>query len=417
MSVYHQDAVIDQLNRFLTYRQSTQQLKKGYCHGLTLLWLDKISRGKEQCFYDTVKLIVECKDDDDFAKHEKKILAFIKRIEWLQNSKKYTHEMTQLDIDKLLGLPDKFSLSYLFNAWQLKFTLDFKIKNNKMICLSGRKHSLGIYKKDGCYYLYDSNHDDGVAQSYQNIDALQEAIIASLFTHKEIENDCYPIDINIVSRTASQKNKHKSELFTYLVKTTEDVNKSTRDKTTNLLLACTRRDNEEIRILLKHGAYVNQSGKNGLTPLYVAAEYGELTAVNLLLHYGATPLQPLHNGFTALSTALAHKQFAVVIRLLLHISCNHDFNNVDREALRLAEQEVIHAIAQAWPALKAKEKNHLKKMAHDLYQLNYKHGFFTAQRRDTPRKKIQRPIPRLFNLRNGYEELNYMKKNVNNAYK
>src|SRR5262245_43362738 len=115
MQIYNQDVVIDKLNHYLKLQKRSITLKKGYCHGFSLLWLYKMSIGEENWFYNTIKKITACRKKRDYDAIEMDIEKFIAHIEWLQNSEKYVPEINQLDIDKIIELPRELSLSFLFN--------------------------------------------------------------------------------------------------------------------------------------------------------------------------------------------------------------------------------------------------------------------------------------------------------------
>ena len=106
---YDQDILLRKINQYLKGQGLDLIDEVGYCHGLALVWLQKMAERKEQWFYDTVRAIVNASDDKlkeanlDFEK-------FIAKIEYAQWPTKHTQAMFkkdceiihQQDIDKIL---------------------------------------------------------------------------------------------------------------------------------------------------------------------------------------------------------------------------------------------------------------------------------------------------------------------------
>ena len=111
---YHQTKIIDKINLYLKLNKRSLTLEHGYCHGLTLLWLYKMSKNQEKWFYDTIKLIVDT-PQENFSEIEIDIEKFIAHIEWLQQPEKYVPKIRQMDIDKSIEVPKELPLSSIFN--------------------------------------------------------------------------------------------------------------------------------------------------------------------------------------------------------------------------------------------------------------------------------------------------------------
>lgn len=138
---------------------------RGYCHGLTLLWLYKMVEGKAQWFYDVVDRIVSS-TTSDFRKFDADIEKFIAYIDWGQNSETYTQSSKSgvircSDVDKILKIPQVDVRYQWFTYPDFYKFLHNRLYQNEMTvlsCLDSRIwHTIGIFVSGPVYFLYDSN--------------------------------------------------------------------------------------------------------------------------------------------------------------------------------------------------------------------------------------------------------------------
>ncbi|SRR5579885_810407 len=437
MPSYHQDVIISKLNRYLSIKHRNIKLKKGYCHGFTLLWLYKMSIGQEKWFYDTIKNIAACKSKADFDEIELDIEKFLSHIEWLQNSDKYVHNIHQLDLDKVLELPRDLSLSFLFDHKQLDDTLETLIHDNKMICLSGPDHTIGVYRKDGKNYIFDPNYSRGQPRMIEDVSHLKNEIIHCLFQQKKFREKI-PLEINITSDPmiiADQDHGDiesdtgtgdidKMEIYDELLHETDDIDEPGFNGITNLYLACESGDEDEVimllenkadpnqvcntdwtpllvaadkgytnivRILLENGAKPNLGDNKNLTPLYLAAEAGHEDTVNLLLENGANPTIKSKRGLTPIHAALSSQQWRNAVCMLLYCnrSRNTHLNPRDMDELRKYKQQIMQAAQEIRPSLEKQDKIHLSRLLNVLYQTTRSQTLFKAHTPGTKKKPSQ----------------------------
>lgn len=325
---YNQHSLIEKLNSYLKLKNRSLTFKSGYCHGITLLWLYKTAIGKQEWFYRIADEIVNCTTDEDFAEAETDIEKFIAHIEWLQNSARYMRGVNQLDIDKLMEIPGKFSISFLFSQKDLESILPKIIQDNKLICMSGPMHTIGIYKTGGGICLLDSNYNRLRHKVFQDLTDLKREIIKCLFKDN-VFNSRMPLEINVMNHPDAELNQavksnekplDKESIYQELIGSLKNINMNGYGGITNLHLACESGDTTAVSLLLKHGANPNQVCKSEWTPLLVAAGKGYLDIVKLLLEYGASPDLANPNGITPLRLAAKHCHDDIVTLLLNKIT-------------------------------------------------------------------------------------------------
>lgn len=104
---YRQGVLIDKINRYLAVMGRKPLLTAGgYCHGLAVLWLQKMAEYREDWFYNVIKKIVDY-PEDKLAELDKDadVLKFISKMEYAQNCDEITkHRIRQIDVDKVLEL-------------------------------------------------------------------------------------------------------------------------------------------------------------------------------------------------------------------------------------------------------------------------------------------------------------------------
>jgi len=352
MKNYNQHLIIEKLNQYLKLNNRSLSLKLGYCHGITLLWLYKMSSRQEDWFYKTIDEIINCNSKEDFDAIQIDVEKFIAHIEWLQNSDKYVTGINQLDIEKLIELPNEFAFSCLFSQMNLDILLEKIIVNNKLICISGPNHTIGIFKKDDSIYIFDPNYYQIRPRIMPDIKALKREMILCLFKQNNVFNARMPLEINI-TRNPAQLNHSaanarvmvdKNKTYEEFVRSLKNIDTVGFGGISNLHLACESGDVDAATILLKNGARPNQVCKSDWTPLLVASGRGYSTIVELLLKFGADPNLANQSGMTPLYLAAQSGQENIVKILLAHGASPTHADKQGKSAIDIAYQNQHPAI-------------------------------------------------------------------------
>lgn len=346
MIALNQKTLIENLNLYLRLNQRSLVLRHGYCHGITLLWLYKISTNQESWFYETIKKICYCKTKKDFAAISNDIEKFLNHIEWLQNPEQYLTGINQNDIDKTLEIFPGLKLSFLFEADHIKKLFKKIIHEGELIVISNHNHTIGVCFKQGIYHLYDANYQQGCAKQIKHLSTLKNEMIQCLFP-KDFSDKRLPLTINIAT---IQKNietmTDKKDLFEGLVRSTAKVlDKPGDHDLTNLYVACDNGDEDEVRILIEHSVNVNQFCNLEWTPLLIATIKNYLPVVSLLVENGADPNLGDPNGFTPLMLAMQNNNETIATVLLKNGARATLTNKFDDSPLTIAlKQQNWHMV-------------------------------------------------------------------------
>lgn len=386
---YNQAAIIYKINTYLRLQKRQINLDPGYCHGITLLWLSKMAEKKEKWYYDLVKRIVDV-PINTLLDHEIDMEKFIAHIEWLQKPEKYVSSIRQMDIDKTVEVPKEIPVSSVFESKQLDVLLDLVIQSEKMVCISGPDHSIGVYRRGGKYHIYNPNYDTGVAKTVDTIAALRVELIKCLFTDFNHPGIKLPITINVLGDADEDNLKEKQNIYKWIIESTGVMtfcdfgigplylacenhnvqlaamllekgavpNRPTNNDRYPLLLAsysgytelvalllqygadpnlegreglslylASKHGHESVmRLLLKHGAEVNKPDRDGETAIFAAVNAGNIEFTKLLLEQKANPLIPRNDGDTAMDIAIKRRDWATVLIMLMYVHTPHARN-------------------------------------------------------------------------------------------
>ncbi len=342
MTRFSQNAVVDKLNQYLKTRKRDLVLEYGYCHGLTLLWLYKMSSGKEAWFYDLIKKIVLVSSPKDFNKLEIDIEKFLAHIEWLQNSSIYTPDIQQPDLDKLFETDAKTAFSAVFTPRQMEDVIEQIARPEKMICLSSPNHTIGLFLRDNNYYLYDSNYETGEAKIFTDKKLLGKEIVTRLYTNIDIPTTRLSLQINILNSSFAKKPTqtiNKAAFLQQFMDTTENAQATDCFGINALYLACENNDIETAKLLLKKNIPLNQQNHEGKTALYVAAERGYTALVNLLLEHGAKINLSDTDHWSPLFSAINENHYATAKALLQNNASLEQKNTAGLTALEFSVSE------------------------------------------------------------------------------
>lgn len=170
--IYHQGVLVKKINLYLT-ECGRNTLETGYCNGLSLLWLCKMSERQEgPQFYDRIKRIIDLPLSDLEIDIEK-LLA---QIEWGQHPEKRESCLHQQDAAVFLdGVKKKYGRGDNCSLQNLESELAVLAQPEIMINISGGKpsdallHSIALFRRDDIYFLYDSNNLSGEATQHKNL--------------------------------------------------------------------------------------------------------------------------------------------------------------------------------------------------------------------------------------------------------
>jgi len=405
-----QETIINQINLFFQLNDRKQHFnEKGYCHGLSLLWLYCMEHNEDEWFYNTITKICCAKTANDFKLFEKDIDKFIYHLEWLQHSSNYEYAMSQTHLEELVQTKVIENLSYLFTHEQINETLTRILGSKHMVAISGYDHTIAMYKRGNRFLLYDPNYVTGKPKEFYSIPESKDAILRSLFTLKERLMTKFPLVFNIFKSQHDQKANINNffSLHQKIVDSKQDPNEVGFRGITDLILAAENGNATETELLIKRGANPNQIRDNSSTPLFLATVNNHLAVVKMLLQHQANPdavytenytalmcaayfglesiVQELlahhaspvvedQDHYTAFTMAIVQKQWKVAILLLSHISPSLKLNDFDlyllkkslpflkneldknSEGLNLLQQEVC----EKW-LVEHKESNALRK--------------------------------------------------------
>ncbi len=109
-----------------------------------------------------------------------------------------------------------------------------------------------------------------------------------------------------------------------LISSGADINKSTKDGVTSLMMACKNGNIEVVKHLISNGADINKPNKIGVTALFVACQYGHGKAVEYLLSHGADKEKATNYDVRDISKSHTHHMMIELIFYLLQI-CKSSF--------------------------------------------------------------------------------------------
>lgn len=314
-----QHAIVDKLNRYLEMNQRSISLKYGYCHGLTLLWLLKVSLGEEGDFYHLINHLLCCETEEQFAEISQALEKLIAEMEWLQNSKKYLYNTNQRAIANLLDFQNVQTLYLTLLHNELELLLTIILVKGQLICLFCPYHTIGMVRQNEGVYLFNVNNSSIKPTLITSMQTLKFEIIQHLFRRTYFPSCRVPIGLALLSC----RNNALTHLITQALAIfkNEAISTSVKDKipgyhfANNLHLACRVGDLSSVEMLLENHANVD-SWCNGYTPLLIASRNGNASLVRLLLKFGATPALANKKGKTPLDKAIKAGHEEVVSLLL-----------------------------------------------------------------------------------------------------
>jgi hypothetical protein len=166
-----QKVLLKKINVYLRIIGGKQISEKGYCNGITILWLTMMASSTENLFYDMVDRIAACPNDKLEDMHET-ISTFLEWIEIGQHPRDhFGAECKQHELHKIIGADYVGSHQKHTSRAELAKLIDDHAKPGAMVCLQGWSntvkdnreigHTVGLFNRNGVYYLFDPNYCGG----------------------------------------------------------------------------------------------------------------------------------------------------------------------------------------------------------------------------------------------------------------
>lgn len=167
---YSQFYLLRRINTYLRQFGRTQLSERGYCHGLVLVWLQKMSEGTEnESFYAPIKKIINTPFvnikslEDDIA-----VQKFIAQIEYAQRSYVYTG-LAQKYVAEIMEAKEKLYRKEYFSTKKFSELMDETLQDRHGMAVTAftdYTHTQGIFLRNGVYHLLDSNYEEGEAHCF-----------------------------------------------------------------------------------------------------------------------------------------------------------------------------------------------------------------------------------------------------------
>lgn len=363
-------------------------INKGQCNGLTALWLYRKLRNEEkEYFFENLKEISQWHDGHKYSKEKEFYYnnlfeQFINDMRWTFGSENVLG-FSQTDIDKLLnfvraeqivdfsrankekkdqlemisesasGFETEYNLAFVFKINELSETLKDLIPDNKMVSLMSTSHTIGLFKRNGKYILYDSNNVSG-EQSFTSTEKLAKAIKSAFMISEKSNN--IPVNFRIYREKNQPKSQflHQEKLIEQFLRKNKDVNRVSLEGYTSLQFAAKMGDMITTRSILKFNPDINKKDKNGNTAMLYAARGGHTDIIRELLRDNANVELKDPFGRTPLFLAILSGN-AEAVRLLLanNEKAAHVKNNNGISPLSLAVSRGYSDIVQLLLKVKA----------------------------------------------------------------
>lgn len=228
-------------------------------------------------------------------------------------------------------LQSRCNLTISLDEEKLADVLDKMIKENEFYDIAGEGHVILVNKKNGKFYLYDSNK--GADQVFTDLHSLAEEIRKDLFKNSNKQ------DLLILKITGSKYQASpdlKDEKSTSLPKSKDfvdlkNINAKNKSGETLLHRAAAYGDSDLVEFLLSQGADPNIKSTSGLSPLHLACSEGHEEIARCLIKYNADPTAKNNSNFTPLTMAMSTGKLALV--KMLHEEAKVFLSGDDRDIL------------------------------------------------------------------------------------
>lgn len=300
-----------------------------YCFSFVTLYLYFNKINEKKVFFGTLKYIASIPIELDSIKLDEHIRSFlIKFINWillLKHKSRFDFFRVDLNINKFITGQDykfafEYGIAFDFNFEELNKTLSLVVKEDKMVLLALKDHSLGLCYKNNTYYLYDPNNPCGereytsleeVAKYIKSISSNGDSLFILVFDLDTTKKEEYPCPVDLITRFLSQRKVSVNSIYY-----------------TDLLYIASCFGWSEIVKKLSQQKIISNGLSDGCYPLTSAVYYGNRDVVELLLNCSEIDANYSDSsGCTSLHIAILNKDVGMVILLYSHKACF----NVSRE--------------------------------------------------------------------------------------
>lgn len=206
---FSQKYLLQKLNQYLKSIGETLLDETGCCHGLSLLWLKRMAKSRENEFYNFIRMIIES-PIHDLKSYHNEIKKFVKSVDKRQNPLNYyNHTFTYRDINVLLKLNSQEVLDQTCLSKDLSNIFEQSRQEGVMFCISNGKdylcdgeigkHSIAIYVRNNHFYLYDANYKSGLPVVFDDASQLVREMRVCLYSRFNLRPPPYmPLEIRLL---------------------------------------------------------------------------------------------------------------------------------------------------------------------------------------------------------------------------
>lgn len=301
-----QGKFIDSLNRFLKANDMPLMMNQnGICSGLVIKYLVDSAKDNKHEFFEQLNTTAQMSRAEYITK-ETTMKISARDLEYAHRPNFYQARVRQRDLNIISAIfkfptVGTYNFGYTFTIDSLDEALKQIVHDGDMIRLNSHNHAIGLYKKEGKYFLYNPNYDEDIEEDKMCNNTAELA--------KEIF-ECFnvpvmkppPILKSIGFSVCRPKSTQLSpqEEVTYPAKEqlinklmTIDRNKGidiNLQKTQSLQMACMMSDNDTVEVLLKAGANPFVEDERHYSALASAASYGSIELLNLIFKNTTFPV-------------------------------------------------------------------------------------------------------------------------------
>lgn len=227
---YDQKMFLRKLNQYFVAAGNSPIDESGYCHGLSLLWLKRMTKSREEDFYAFIRMIIDS-PIKDLMEHNAAIEKFVKSIDKKQNPRLYSDNVfTYKDVNVLLKIKTQEVLDQTCISKDLAELFELARLDGMMFCLSNRKayvlegvarkHTVAVYVRNSMFYLYDANYLHGNATVFSTAIELVREIRVCLYSCHQMRPPSYmPLEIKLLHESNMLQQATMTDLLTSLWQT------------------------------------------------------------------------------------------------------------------------------------------------------------------------------------------------------
>jgi len=361
-----QKQIIEQFKKHMTAKNRTPDPlldERGYCLGLTSVWLARMARNEGRQFESELTSIVK------LTKKEIEILPdridtpierLFNLLQWAQQSGKLLKipQINPLEIDNsfistlsltLTGTPN-WCANLLCASEPYALDSVPLTPKHTLVLLRFFSHAAAAYRNEEGLWFYDPNCKTG-AELMQSLPKLSEALwkangggehlTFSVDLYVSLQRDCCNGD----QHSDLSAPDHLATLMAEEMEFSGFINSSDVNGYTALLNASKQGHSQAVKAFLDFGADVNKASNHGVTPLVIAAIKNHIGIVKTLIDHGADLNKTDNDGATPLWVAAQNGHIEIVQTLIDAGADVHKVDNKGISALLAAEKNGYSTVA------------------------------------------------------------------------